>query len=91
MAIAFRQIGDPSCLPTLARMSDRFQDNDETATVCVKAIASFDKQAIIQLINVLDSKNIKIQQIALEELKEICGMDFGTDKARWEQWNKNRK
>ena len=91
MANAFRQIGDPSCLPILARMLDRFQDNDETSTVCVKAIASFNKQAIRQLIASLDSKNPKVRQSAVEELKEICGVDFGTDKARWEQWEKNRK
>ena len=86
MANAFRRIGDPSCLPILARMLDRFQDNDENSTVFVKSIASFNKQAIRQLVAVLDSKNPKIRQSALEELKEICGVDFGTDKARWEQY-----
>jgi hypothetical protein len=88
MANTFKLIGDPSCLPTLARMLDRFQENDETAVACVKAIASFNKQAIHQLTAVLDSKNAKVQKAALVELKEICGVDFGTDKTRWEQWEK---
>jgi HEAT repeat protein/predicted Ser/Thr protein kinase len=91
MANAFRRIGDPSCLPTLACMLDRFQDNDETANIFIKAIASFNKQAIPSLIAVLDSKNAKISQAAVDELKEICGVDFGTDKTRWEQWEKSRK
>ena len=90
MANAFRQIGDPSCLPILGRMLDRFQDNEEAAPVCVKAIASFNKKAIRQLIAALDSKNAGIRKAAVEELKEICGVDFGTDKSRWEQWEKNR-
>ncbi len=91
MANAFKRIGDPSCLPTLSRMLDRFQENDETASILIKAIASFNKQAIPSLIAVLDSKNSKISQSAVDELKEICGVDFGTDKARWEQWEKSRK
>ena len=69
-------------------MLDRFQDNDETASACVKALASFNKQAIRQLIAVLDLKNTKISQSAVDELKEICGVDFGIDKLRWEQWEK---
>jgi HEAT repeat protein/tRNA A-37 threonylcarbamoyl transferase component Bud32 len=88
MANAFKQIANPLCLPTLAGMLRRFQDNDETAIACLKAIASFNKQAVHQLIAVLDSKNAKLQKTALVELKEICGVDFGTDKARWEQWEK---
>ena len=66
-------------------------DNDETANIFIKAIASFNKQAIPSLIAVLDSKNAKISQAAVDELKEICGVDFGTDKTRWEQWEKSRK
>lgn len=88
MANAFKQIGNHLCLPTLSLMLNRFQDNDETATACINAISSFNKKAIQQLIGVLDSKNPKIQKAALEELKEISGVDFGTDKARWEQWAK---
>jgi serine/threonine protein kinase/DNA-directed RNA polymerase subunit RPC12/RpoP len=88
MANTFKQIGNPTCLPSLSRMLERFQDNDETAIACVKSMASFNKQAIRQLTNVLDSKNVKVQKAALEELKEICGVDFGTDKSRWEQWEK---
>jgi len=88
MANAFKLIGDHSCLPTLSRMLDRFQDNDETATIFIKTIASFNKQAIPILIAALDSKNAKIRQAAVDELKEICGVDFGTDKTRWEQWEK---
>ena len=81
---------DRKCLPILGRMLDRFQDNEEAAPVCVKAIASFNKKAIRQLIAALDSKNAGIRKAAVEELKEICGVDFGTDKSRWEQWEKNR-
>ncbi len=91
MADALRQIGDPSCLPTLGRMLDRFQENDETATACINAVSSFNKQAVRQLIAALDSKNVKVRQSAVEELKEICGVDFGVDKARWEQWEKSKK
>jgi HEAT repeat protein len=91
MANALSQIADPSCLPTLGRMLDRFQENDETATACLNAISSFNKKAVRQLIAVLDSKNVKVWQSALEELKEICGVDFGIDKARWEQWEKSKK
>jgi HEAT repeat protein len=91
MAKAFKQIGNPTCLPSLARLMERFQDNDETAIACVKSMASFNKQATRQLIDVLDSKNPEVQKAALEELKEICGVDFGTDKTRWKQWEKEKK
>ncbi|MCX6983927.1 MAG: protein kinase [Lentisphaerae bacterium] len=77
MANAFSQIGDPSCLPTLARMLNRFQDNDETSTVCVKSIASFNKQAIRQLIAALDLKNPKIRQSAVRHRQGALGTVYG--------------
>jgi serine/threonine protein kinase/HEAT repeat protein len=84
----FAEIRDPESLQPLVAMAVRNETrNPAIASDCIRAIASFGKEAVPYLVKALLIEDPGIRNLCLDELRDLSGEDHGNDPDAWRKWS----